>query len=60
MGCAGEARQTHLTGGRPWRIQFYGFRVVAYAALMRDEHPPFRLDTGGTDPGVAPEIDYRM
>lgn len=29
-------------------------RVAAYAWLMTDAYPPFRLDQGGTDPGSQP------
>jgi len=34
-----------LMGLHRWVI-----RVVVYAALMRDDYPPFRLDMGGDDP----------
>ena len=32
----------------------WAFRVAAYAGLMTDQYPPFRLDMGGPDPGSVP------
>lgn len=31
-------------------LQRWSFRVIAYVALMRDEYPPFRLDSGPNEP----------
>ncbi|MGV9744560.1 DUF4389 domain-containing protein [Rhodococcus zopfii] len=38
-------------------INRWAFRVWAYAALMRDEYPPFRLDQGPRD-HAAPEPEH--
>jgi hypothetical protein len=35
-------------------VDRWSLRVAAYAGLMTDVYPPFRLDQGGTDPGSVP------
>ncbi|HEV3407950.1 MAG TPA: DUF4389 domain-containing protein [Gaiellaceae bacterium] len=52
-----KARYPHGIFNLVMGLNRWIYRVVAYAALMRDDYPPFRLDQGPRDRAAPPAPD---